>query len=304
MSALRDLIAKESGQPTFPAAHVFAQSLAKTYGASTAAVLFYGSCLRKATDEGLLLDFYVLVDAMSAAIRNPASAAFGAVLPPNVYYHEITHENRTVRAKVAVMSMSRFLRDTSPRCFASSTWARFSQTTLILYARNEVIRGRAQDALIQAVETMMSRAQPLMPQRYTARDLWIGALSATYGAELRPESSGKAAELVDGDLPRILAVTQATSGPPGSDGTYINAMLDQAASAQRAWAIRRIQGKALNILRLIKAAFTFQGGLDYAVWKIERHSGVKIELSEAERGRPLITGLKLLPQLLKRGGLK
>jgi len=303
VSALRDLIAKESGQPTFPAAHVFAQGLAKTYGPATAAVLFYGSCLRKATDEGLLLDFYVLVDAMSAAIRNPVAAAFGALLPPNVYYHEITFENRVVRAKVAVMPMSRFLRDTSPKCFASSTWARFSQTTLILYARNDVIRGRVQDGLAQAVETMIARAQPLMPQRYTARDLWIGALNATYGAELRPESSGKAAELVDGDLARTLAVTQAVLGPPVGD-TYINTMFDQAASAQRAWAIRRVQGKALNILRLIKAAFTFQGGLDYAVWKIERHSGVKLELSESERRRPLLTGLKLLPQLLKRGGIK
>jgi hypothetical protein len=303
VSALRDLIARESNQPTFPAAHAFAQSLAKTYGPATAAVLFYGSCLRKATDEGLLLDFYVLVDSMSAAIRNPASALVGTALPPNVYYHEITHENRTVRAKVAVMSMSRFLRDTSPRSFASSTWARFSQTTLVLYARNDVIRARAQDALAQAVETMIARTQPLMPPRFTARELWIGALSATYGAELRPESSSKAAELVDGDLARTIAVTQAVLGPPDGE-TYQNTMFEQADTTRRVWALRRIQGKTLNILRLMKAAFTFQGGLDYAVWKIERHSGVKIELSEAERRRPLLTGLKLLPQLLKRGGIK
>jgi hypothetical protein len=71
-----------------------------------------------------------------------------------------------------------------------------------------------------------------------------------------------------------------------------------------AWRLRRVQGKMLNALRLMKAAFTFQGGLDYAVWKIERHSGVKVELTPAERKRPLITGLRLLIGTLRRGGIR
>jgi hypothetical protein len=54
----------------------------------------------------------------------------------------------------------------------------------------------------------------------------------------------------------------------------------------------------------MKAALTFQGGLDYAVWKIERHSGVKVELTEAERKRPLLTGLRLLLKTMDRGGLR
>ena len=115
MTKLRDIIVAETRQPTFPAAEAFSRALASDFGPSVAAVLFYGSCLRQSTDHGLMLDFYVLVDSMRAAIKNPLSAFVGAVLSPNVYYREIAFEGRTVRAKVAVMSMSRFLRDTGPR---------------------------------------------------------------------------------------------------------------------------------------------------------------------------------------------
>jgi len=304
MSPLRDLIVAETSKPTFPAASVFAQALKDGFGPSVSAVLFYGSCLRHATDDGLMLDFYVLVDRMSGAVPNPVLAIWGAALPPNVYYREISFEGRTVRAKVAVMSVSRFMRDTGPQCFASSIWARFSQPTLILYARNDVIKARVHEALTQAVETMIARALPLMPVRFTARDLWVGALQATYGAELRPESVTKAAELVDGDFARYIAVTEAVLGQATNDATYMNHAFVRTRWARRSWALRRVEGKILNVLRLIKAAFTFQGGLDYAVWKIERHSDVKVQLTDTERRHPLMTGLKLLPQLLKRGGVR
>ena len=304
MSALRDIIAIETRQPTFAAAHSFARVLAERYGQAVAAVLFYGSCLRQSTDDGLMLDFYVLVDSMGAAISNPAAASFGAVLPPNVYYHEMIYEDRAVRAKVAVMSMSRFMHGTGPGCFASSVWARFSQPTLILYARSDVVRTRVQEALTQAVTTMIATTQALLPARFTARDLWVNALSLTYGAELRPESTSKAAELVDADMARIVGVTEAALGAPGTDGVYVNTYIGRATAARRAWRLRRWQGKTLNVLRLIKAAFTFQGGLDYAVWKIERHSGVKITLTDHDRRWPLLAGVRLLPQLLKRGGVR
>ena len=225
------------------------------------------------------------------------------MLSPNVYYHEIPFEGRTLRAKVAVMTMGRFLRDTGPTCFAASVWARFSQPALILYARSDVIRARVIDGLTQAVDTMMRKALPLMPATFTARELWVTALTATYGAELRPEAAGKAQDLVDGDGARYEAVTNAVFGP-ATDGTYANPKLTPAGQAKLVWRLRSLHGKLLNVLRLIKAAFTFQGGLDYAVWKIERHSGVKIELTDSERRHPILTGLKLLPRLKKRGGLK
>jgi hypothetical protein len=306
VSKLTGIIADEAGRDTFPAAKAFAAHLADHYGpATTASVIFYGSCLRQNTDAGLLLDFYVLVDSYSKALRHMLSAAGAGLLPPNVYYHEMSFEGRTLRAKVAVISVGQFLRGLGPETFASSLWARFAQPVVILQVRNDELRRCLVDGLASAVTTMIMRAKPLMVGTFTARDLWVRAFKETYAAELRPERESKSAELVSMDLARYVELTTAVLGATDASGLYC----DVASAALRqlaklAWRLRRVQGKTLNALRLIKAAFTFQGSLDYAVWKIERHSGVKVELTAADRKRPLLTGARLFLQTIKRGGLR
>jgi len=304
MRTLNEIIAAEASRETFLAARAFGAHLMQHYGPSTAGVVFYGSCLRQKTDAGLL-DFYVLVDSYGKALRSVLSAAGARLLPPNVYYHEMMFEGRTLRAKVAVISVGQFLHGLGPETFASSLWARFAQPALILYTRNEELRRRLMDALGMAVTTMITRTKPLMANIFTARDLWVRAFKETYAAELRPERDSKSAELVDMDLARYVELTAAVLGATDASGLYRSiASPGERRSAQRAWRLRRIQGKTLNAARLIKAAFTFQGGLDYAVWKIERHSGVKVELTEADRRRPLLTGARLLWNTMKRGGIR
>jgi len=305
MSTLFDIVAAEARRPVFPAALAFAAELQRHYGDAVAAVVFYGSCLRKATDEGLILDFYVIVDRYRPVLRNPVSAAFASLLPPNVYYHEMPFDGRTLQAKVAVISMNQFLRGTGPDGFTSALWARFAQPAAIAFARNVEVERRIIGALASAIATTAARTVPLFTANFTARDLWIRAFKETYACELRPEGAGKSAELIDRDLVRYQAVTEAVLGTAPNDDAHYPAPTDETAP-QRAlatWRLRRICGKTLNALRLIKATFTFHGGLDYAVAKIERHSGVKIELTEKERRRPLLTGARLFFQVKRRGGL-
>jgi len=298
MTPLLQLITEETAAPVFPAAQAFAHHLAKSYP-GTAAILFYGSCLRLGTDRDLMMDFYVLVDRMGSAIANPISALGGALLPPNVYYIELPFEDRVLRAKVAVMSFASFVSGTE--AFVSAIWARFSQRCAILNARNDQIRARLDAALAAAAAKMIAEAMPQMPARFDARMLWVRALEETYGAELRPEPPTKAASLVDENLLHYRALTAAALGAPDNDGNWEN---KNPAPRGWTWPARSALGKALNLLRLIKAAFTFRGGLDYAVWKIERHSGVKIELTDTERRHPILTGLKLLRRTMKSGGLR
>lgn len=297
---LQDLIAEESRAEAFPAAMAMVEHLKGTYGSSVRTVVFYGSCLRLGTDEDLMLDFYVLVDRMSDAIGNPISAAFGTVLPPNVYYHECEFEERVVRAKVAVMTLGGFARGTDGSTFASALWARFAQPAAIVYAKDDTARTTVERALARAVKTLFTKAAPLIGIPYTIRDLWVSAFQATYRAELRPEPPSKAEELVSLQEARFIDVGEAAVRELGLD-------LDQSTgpdtNAVWGWRLRRWWGRTLNLLRLIKAAFTFRGGLDYAVWKIERHSGVKIELTDRDRAHPILTGLRLLFRVKREGGL-
>lgn len=305
MKTLIDIVAEETRRPVFPAARAFADDLRRRYGSATAAVIFYGSGLRQATDEGLILDFYMVVDRMRAAIKNPLSAGFGHLLPPNVYYHEMPFEGRTLCAKVAVISANKFMRGTGPLAFTSALWARFAQPAAIVYARNAEIERRMIIALAEAVTTTASRTAALFTEDFSARDLWVRAFRETYAAELRPESAEKSIELVERDLARYVAVTAAVFAAK-KDAPGLYAPLGNERSQERAvatWRLRRLVGKMLNAARLIKAAFTFNGGLDYAVAKIERHSGVKVELTEKQRRTPLLTGIRLFFQVRKRGGL-
>ena len=221
MTGLTSIVEAEAGRKTFPrAADAFCEELKRKYGPSAVAVLFYGSCLRQKTDIGLMLDFYVLVDNYVPALDSRTSAVFAHLLPPNVYYLEMPCEDRIVRAKVAVISVKQFLHGTSPKCFTSSLWARFAQPSAILYARDDEVRRRVIGAFANAVSTMIERAIPLMSETFSERDLWVRALSETYGAELRPERETKSAEFVDADLLRYTAVTDAVLGAHEADGVF------------------------------------------------------------------------------------
>ena len=55
------------------------------------------------------------------------------------------------------------------------------------------------------------------------------------------------------------------------------------------------------MLRLLKALFTFEGGLDYIAWKLERHSGQPVEIPDKVRPYPLIFIWGLFWQLYRRG---
>ncbi|MDG2242821.1 MAG: hypothetical protein P8L66_04935 [Rhodospirillaceae bacterium] len=298
--ALISLIQSESQVAAFPAATTMVDHLKNTYGSGVRAVVFYGSCLRLGTDENLILDFYVLVDNLRDAIKNPISATFGALLPPNVYYHECDFDGRVVRAKVAVMTLGGFAHGTAETCFASALWARFAQPATIVYANDDVACATVEYALARAVTTLLSKTAPLMAGPYAIEDLWTTAFQETYRAELRPELPSKAKALVNNQRDRFIRIGAAAIEMLGLDQT---AEAKPDTGAVWAWRARRCWGRFLNVLRLIKAAFTFRGGLDYAAWKIERHTGVTVELTERDRAHPVLTGLRLLFRVKQRGGL-
>ena len=285
-------LSQEIDQPVIPAAAAMTEHLCTQYGDAVDAVLFYGSCLRAASDEDLLMDFYVLIDRYTEVHGPRLMTLFNWLLPPNVYYVEIPFEGRTARAKVAVMTIGQFHR-AATRGFTSAIWARFSQPTRLTYVRGQSERETVISALSGAITRMLEAARPVAPNQ-NPDALWITALKHTYGAELRPEPPGRAQEIYEKNKDRYDALATGISHKPRPAALPHHLL----------WLARSLAGKTLNVMRLIKAARTFSGGLDYAVWKMERHSGVKIELSEAERAHPLITGLKLFWKARREGGFK
>lgn len=308
---LTERVAKETRQGGFAAANAMAEHLKGLFGGCVAGIVFYGSCLRAGEDADKILDYYVIVDDYRAAYGLRLKALGNWLLPPNVFYGECDFEGRKVRAKYAIMSTPAFSRAAAPRRFECSVWARFAQPSAILFARDEEAREAMTAALTQSVVTLVSTVVPLLPWRFSARDLWVRAFSETYRAELRSEGAGKAEEIYRLNRDRYdalaLPALQA-SGLADEDATSGMFRHRVRPGAKRraaiAWWWRRPVGKTLNVLRLMKAVFTFAGGIDYIAWKIARHSGVKIEITPWQRRHPLLAGLTLFWRLRRRGAFR
>jgi len=297
-----------------PELSALGNALRRRYGQSVAAILLYGSCMRSGNMLDGLVDLYVLVDGYRPLYPGAGMAFFNWLLPPNVFYLEVPVAQGTVRAKYAVISVTQMLHGTSQKWFHAYLWGRFAQPAAVLYIRDDEAARAVISALGQAVVTLLSRALPSLPEHFTVRQLWEGSLALSYRTELRAEKSGRSIHLFDSyqgyyeELTRVALPElpyRVRFRCAGQEDCYCTRIPARVRRLSRlSWALRRIQGKALSLLRLAKAVFTFRGGVDYILWKLERHSGVKIEASERVRRHPLIYGWGLAWRLYRQGILR
>jgi len=310
--SIRELIAAEVAQPVASAATALTDAIVRRHAPAVDAVLFYGSCLRRgelpASDDPVF-DFYVLVDDYRRVYAGRLEAVANRLLPPNVFYIEVPWRDRTLRAKYAVIALPQFRRAVSPRAMQSYFWARFAQPVRLPYVRDETSRAAVVDALAEAATTLALRAAGLMDDAFTPRVFWTRAFEATYATELRAERSSRAALIYEADrerYDRICVLALQASGldvRDAGDGTLALAVPARNWSGM-AWRGRRLLGKLLSVLRLAKGAFTFDGGVDYILWKIERHSGVRATPTPWQRRHPLLAAPGLAWRLYRRGAFR
>ncbi|WP_019051508.1 hypothetical protein [Sphingobium xenophagum] len=289
-SQLLPLVAAEMLQPADPRAAAMAGAIAAQHPHAARAVLFYGSCLREANLDGLMLDFYLIVSDYRAAYGKSWLARANALIPPNVFPFEYSG----LIAKYAVLSEADFARLCSHAADNVSVWARFAQPSRLLWAVDEDARARAIAAVAQAAPTLLSLALP-MAEGQDALSLWKAGFTLTYQAELRAERKGRSLSIVDADPDRYRRFGEAAlaDGLPRSP--------EQA--AQRWRALQR-RGKWLSVVRLAKASFTYAGGIDYLAWKINRHAGTAIVIKPWQRRWPLLGAVTLLPRLFRSGSIR
>jgi len=284
--SLATLVAEELSTPVAPEVRAMAEAIAARHGAASRAVLFYGSCLRERRLDGLMLDFYLIVSDYSSAYDKKWMARANALIPPNVF----PFEHRGLISKYAVLSEADFHRLNGPETRNVSVWARFAQPSRLVWAKDGAAREAAVAAVARAAPALLSAAGRVDGE--APLDWWRRAFALTYSAELRAERKGRSGSVVDADSDRY----ERFSGPA------IAAIPPSVPAA--GWARRRIEGKALSVIRLAKASATYAGGADYIVWKINRHAGTNFELKPWQRRHPLLAAISLLPRLLRSGAVR
>jgi len=313
-SQLIAAISRRSDRSASPAVRLLIDEILACHGEAARAILLYGSCLRTGDDFDGLVDLYLLVDNYRAAYTNRIQVFFNLLLPPNVYYLEREFEGKVVRTKYAVLSLADFQKGTSKRWFHSYLWGRFCQPAALLYARNDEVAGLVQEGLAQSVLTFIRRVLPRVNSDFTARQMWRRGLELSYRAELRAERPEKRARLFDAAPDYYEGITRIAMNAGffpveivnSTDGISYRVRIPGRVRfwSRLTWGLRSIQGKLLSALRLLKAMATFEGGVDYILWKIQRHSGVTVDIEPRLKRRPLLAMWVLSWRLYRRGGFR
>jgi hypothetical protein len=283
---LEALIATASARAIPPGVAGMAEHVRARH-AGAIAVLAYGSALRGENLNDTLIDFYVLTRSFKGVAANPLSRLGCRLAPPNVYYAEALIDGQGLRSKYAVMPLDQLRARVSRRVGNPYFWARFAQAPALVWSADRQARAEVITLLAEATRTMFANAVGVQSGDCIAT--WVAGFRQTYRTELRSEGPERAQELVEANRAYYESAAALMQDEPAITAN---------------WPLRRIAGKLLSIVRLIKAAFTFQGGADYAAWKIARHSGVKIEVTDWQRRHPILAGLMLLPKLLRTGALR
>jgi hypothetical protein len=300
-TALVEMIAAENAMAAPPSIIAVADAARRRHGPGIAAVLFYGSCLRTGDDAEGIVDLYLLADSYEQVHRGRLMRVLNWLLPPNVYYVEAPFEGRTVRAKYALLTLAQFERLVEGRTLQSYFWARFAQPTVVLWARAPAVRQRVTRALATAVATTAQETRPLLDPDASRRGVWGRAFYEAYRTELRAEAPERGLALYEAFAERYDALTEILFGRGAAPPLEARKVRRR---AERKWRRRRIVGKTLSVLRLMKSAFTFEDGATYLAWKIERHSGVSFELTPWQKRHPILASGTLFWRIYRAGGFR
>lgn len=274
-----------------PEVAAFARRLAEAAGAQAA--LFYGSNLRTGELEGVL-DFYLLLPGPQVER-----------IWPRVSYHEWEHGGQTLRAKVATMALETFARACRGDSRDTTIWARFVQPSALVYLQGADARRAVRSALERAAVTAAGYAAALGPAAGTEADYWRALFRETYKAEFRVEQPGREDSILalnPGHFDSLLPAAWRMAGigfVEQESGGRLAVALDSTRRARLLadWRASRRWGKPLNVLRLLKASTTFDGAARYAAWKIERHTGVPVEVTPWRERHPVLAAPAVLWQV-------
>jgi hypothetical protein len=208
------------------------------------------------------------------------------------------------------MTLARFRRGMSSRSIDTTLWTRFSQPSACVYVRGEAELAQVRSAVWSACATAGYWSAVLGPESGEPAVYWNALYARTYELELRVESSARSDSIVTHAPERYRALLGPAWRSAGvafeHDGGTLRPLLapDDRRASLRRWRLRRRLGRPLNVLRLLKAAATFDRGMDYVLWKVERHSGVRLAVADWERRFPLLAAPRLYWRLHKRGLLR
>ncbi len=275
-------------------------------GRDLVSVVFFGSrLLGTSPDERSAADLVVVVEnylrfyetigsRLPAARHSGIMAALNRVLPPNIIYLNDPGGMRA-GAKCFVVTEYDLGLALSPDAKDHFFRGRLAQRVHIVHARSERDR-LALERRIDAARRLTVDWVPIYIQDvpFGVLDFCRRMMEISYAGEIRPEARSRVLEVFQAQVSffrlvygRVLQ-DAAREGRLIVEGDRYRPAKKSSWRERQRWAAFFRRSKARATMRWFKYMLTFDDWLDYIVRKVERRSGVRIELSKSERRFPVI----------------
>lgn len=287
-------------------------------GDSVVAVLGYGSRLLDADpNRHSAYDLVVVVDgyrrfyrALAASGRTSRSGAVLAianwVLAPNVIAFADADGSGEL-AKCVVLSRRHFDREMGARRRGHFCVGRLVQRVAVLYGRDDETVAWVLSRVEWARRDAPKWTLPFMDGPFTVDDFCRRMLEVSYAGEIRPETSGRARAVHEAQRDTLRAIFAPILEELAEGGALARAGADRYLFAGGASTLARIRlkayfgwSKASATLRWLKYMVTFDNWLGYLVHKVERRTGIVVDLTRIERRLPVPFLLPRTIRLLRR----
>jgi hypothetical protein len=242
--------------------------------------------------------FYEALARVGAARRSPAlQSALNRLLAPNVIAFAPDGWDDGPVAKIMVIEPNAFERALGGRSPDHFLKGRMVQRVAVLHARDDAAERWVASLLSEVRADVPRWAGPFVEQPFTAERLAHRMLEISYGGEVRPEAADRVQDVFEAQRELLVTALSAAleraaderrlvriEGPdplyrfPGRPGT-----LDR--FRVRLYFLR---SKARATARWLKHVVTFDNWLDYIAHKVQRRTGMRMEITPWERRLPYL----------------
>lgn len=287
-----------------PEAMPLVEAVREAGGPAVRAVLLFGSQLvRTAPDAHSAWDVVVVVDAYPPFHRHLVAAGhhrrpawllnlLARVLPPSIT--ALDPGGGAPLAKCAIVSAADFRRALGLRAPDHFLKGRMVQKVALAWARDAGNRREIEGLLADARADVLRWVGPYLDGPVTAAELARRMLEVSYGAELRPESGDRVRQVFEAQRAFLEAAFDGVLREAAAGGRA-EPIGDRRYRVPRGPRWRRVglslyflRSKARATARWLKHVVTFNDWLTYIQRKVERRTGMTIELTPWERRLPLL----------------
>ncbi len=275
-------------------------------GRDLVAVVFFGSRLlgtspgeESAADLVIVVENYLrfyesIGSRLPAARHSGIMAALNRALPPNIIY---LNDPGGLRAGAKCFIITEYDLGLALSADAKDHFfrGRLAQRVHIVYARSDRDRLALERRIDLARRLTVDWVPIYIPQdSFGVLDFCRRMMEVSYAGEIRPEARARVLEVFQSQVSffrlvygRVLQ-DAARDGRLVVDGDRFRLAKKPSWRERRRWAGFFRRSKARATLRWFKYMLTFDDWLDYIVRKVERRSGVRIDLTKSERRFPVI----------------